>query len=62
MNSRNSNGPSTLLCGTPEVTCEVADAVPSTDISWVRLLRNTHIHLWVVPVMPELVILYITYI
>ena len=46
MNSKNSNGPRTVPCGTPLMTGMFSDAAPSTKTCCVRLVRKPLIQLW----------------
>ena len=52
MNSKNSNGPRTVPCGTPLMTGMFSDAAPSTKACCVRSVRKPLIQLWVLPLIP----------
>ena len=42
---RNSEGPSTVPCGTPEVTVTEEEYVPFKITFWVQFVKNLLIHL-----------------
>ena len=52
MSSKNSNGPSTVPCGTPVTTGILPEVAPSTSNWLVLSVRKTQIHLCVVHLMP----------
>ena len=49
LNSRKSNGPNTVPCGTPLMTGTLSDVDPSTFTCWFLGDRNDRIHWNVVP-------------
>ena len=49
---RNSNGPNTVPCGTPDVTGEYSDFVPSHTTSWRRFVRKDSIQRRTLPCIP----------
>ena len=52
MYSRKKRGPSTVPCGTPEVTWMGVDADPFITTCWVLSVRKLSIHDDIGPVMP----------
>ena len=52
MNRKNSNGPSTVPCGTSVTTRILPEVAPSTSNCWVLSVWKSRIHLFVVPLMP----------
>ena len=52
MKTKKSKGPSTVPCGTPDVTWAVSNVAPSSTTSCCLSLRNDLIHFNVVPLTP----------
>ena len=52
MKTKKSKGPSTVPCGTPDVTWAVSDVAPSSTTSCCLSLRNDLIHFSVLPLTP----------
>ncbi len=58
MCKRNNNGPSTVPCGTPELTWVHDECFPSTTTCRLLCFRKLYIHLNVLPFIPECFNLY----
>jgi len=56
--ARNRSGPSTVPCGTPDITSSLVDLVPSSTTRWVRFLRNDWIQQQTGPWIPQYSSLY----
>ena len=52
MYSRNWAELMTVACGTPEITGDGADVLPSSTTDCLWLLWNEHIQFWVLPPSP----------
>jgi hypothetical protein len=52
MYARNSSGPSTLPCGTPDVTVTSSDNCPPAQTLCIRLKRNSLIHVAIADYLP----------